>query len=63
MQEPGGVEAFQFQTSVGGEPVRAFVPPPHTAVPDCMTAFERFLHARQVWLIEPKGLTLIGDNV
>ena len=23
----------------------AFVPPPHTAVPDCMTAFERFLHA------------------
>ena len=25
----------------------AFVPPPHTAVPDCMTAFERFLHARE----------------
>ena len=23
----------------------AFVPPPHTAVPDCITAFERFLHA------------------
>lgn len=23
----------------------AFVPPPHTAVPDCMTALERFLHA------------------
>ncbi len=23
----------------------AFVPPPHTAVPNCMTAFERFLHA------------------
>ncbi len=23
----------------------AFVPPPHTAVPDCMAAFERFLHA------------------
>ena len=23
----------------------AFVPPPHTAIPDCMTAFERFLHA------------------
>ena len=22
-----------------------FVPPPHTAVPDCMTALERFLHA------------------
>ncbi len=25
----------------------AFVPPPHTAVPDCMAAFERFLHARE----------------
>ena len=25
----------------------AFVPPPHTAVPDCMTAFERFLHAEE----------------
>ena len=24
----------------------AFVPPPHTAVPECMTAFERFLHGR-----------------
>lgn len=23
-----------------------FVPPPHTAVPDCMTELERFLHAR-----------------
>ncbi|MDE0528999.1 MAG: Fic family protein [Truepera sp.] len=23
----------------------AFVPPPHTAVPDCMTVLERFLHA------------------
>ena len=23
----------------------AFVPPPHTVVPDCMTAFEHFLHA------------------
>ena len=25
----------------------AFVPPPHTAVPNCMTAFERFLHAEE----------------
>ena len=24
----------------------AFVPPPHTVVPDCMTQFERFLHAK-----------------
>ena len=30
----------------GGRPGNAdFVPPPHTAVPDCMAAFERFLHA------------------
>jgi Fic family protein len=25
----------------------AFVPPPHTAVPDCMAALERFLHATE----------------
>ena len=25
----------------------AFVPPPHRAVPDCMAALERFLHARE----------------
>ncbi len=25
----------------------AFVPPPHTDVPDCMTALERFLHAEE----------------
>ena len=25
----------------------AFVPPPHTALPDCMGAFERFLHAEE----------------
>ena len=25
----------------------AFVPPPHHAVPDCMAAFERFLHDRE----------------
>ena len=25
----------------------AFVPPPHIAVPDCMTEFERFLHAKE----------------
>ena len=31
----------------------AFVPPPHTAVPDCMTEFERFLHA------EDDGLSVL----
>ncbi len=31
----------------------AFVPPPHTAVPECMTAFERFLHGRDDGLPAP----------
>lgn len=40
----------EFRTSqnwIGGSrPGKAlFVPPPHTAVPDCMAALERFLHA------------------
>ena len=35
------------QNWIGGSRLgnAAFVPPPHTAVPDCMTALERFLHA------------------
>jgi Fic family protein len=35
------------QNWIGGERPgnAAFVPPPHTALPDCMTEFERFLHA------------------
>ena len=44
-QTPG--EFRRSQNWVGGSrPGRAaFVPPPHTTVPDCMTALERFLHA------------------
>ena len=41
---PGKTGTYEV-TSVGGERVRAFVPPPHTAVPDCMAALERFLHS------------------
>ena len=46
----GSKDPGQFRRSqnwVGGvRPGNAvFVPPPHTAVPDCMTALERFLHA------------------
>ena len=44
-KNPG--EFRRSQNWIGGSrPGNAtFVPPPHTAVPDCMTAFERFLHA------------------
>lgn len=44
-QDPG--EFRRSQNWIGGtRPGNAiFVPPPQTAVPDCMTAFERFLHA------------------
>ena len=44
-KEPG--EFRRFQNWIGGtRPGDAeFVPPPHTAVPDCMTALERFYHA------------------
>ena len=44
-KEPG--EFRRSQNWIGGtRPGNAnFVPPPHTAVPDCMTAFERFLRA------------------
>ena len=42
-------EFRRSQNWIGGtRPGNAiFVPPPHTAVPDCMTAFERFLHAEK----------------
>lgn len=40
-------ETGRYEVSVvGGEQVRAFVPPPHTAVADCMAQLERFLHTR-----------------
>ena len=44
-KDPG--QFRRSQNWVGGvRPGNAvFVPPPHTAVPDCMTALERFLHA------------------
>jgi len=45
-KDPG--EFRRSQNWIGG--VRpgdaAFIPPPHTAVPDCMAALERFLHDR-----------------
>ena len=46
-KDPG--EFRRSQNWVGGTRLgnAAFVPPPHTAVPDCMTALERFLHARE----------------
>ena len=44
-KDPG--EFRRSQNWIGGSrPGNAvFVPPPHTAIPDCMTALERFLHA------------------
>lgn len=46
-KDPG--EFRRSQNWIGGtRPGNAvFVPPPHTAVPDCMAALERFLHARE----------------
>ena len=45
-KDPG--EFRRSQNWIGGtRPGNAvFVPPPHTALPDCMAAFERFLHAK-----------------
>lgn len=44
-KDPG--EFRRSQNWIGGSRPgnAAFVPPPHTAVPECMTALERFLHA------------------
>ena len=45
-QTPG--EFRRSQNWIGGTRSgnAVFVPPPHTAVPECMTSFERFLHAK-----------------
>ena len=52
-QLPG--EFRRSQNWIGGSRPgnAAFVPPPHTAVPDCMAALERFLHA------EDDGLSVL----
>src|SRR5579875_2894665 len=52
-KDPG--EFRRSQNWIGGSRPgnAAFVPPPHTVVPDCMAAFERFLHA------EDDGLPLL----
>ena len=52
-QLPG--EFRRLQNWIGGSRPgnAAFVPPPHTAVPDCMAALERFLHA------EDDGLSVL----
>lgn len=44
-KDPG--EFRRSQNWIGGSRPgnAAFIPPPHTAVPDCMSALERFLHA------------------
>lgn len=53
VKEPG--EFRRSQNWIGGTRpgTAAFVPPPHTAVPDCMAALERFLHA------EDQGLPIL----
>ena len=44
-QTPGEFRRSQNWIGGNGPGRAAFVPPPHVAVPDCMTALERFLHA------------------
>jgi Fic family protein len=44
-KDPGEFRRSQNWTGGSRPATAAFVPPPHTAVPECMTALERFLHA------------------
>jgi len=44
-QDPGEFRRSQNWIDGVRPGVAAFVPPPHTAVPDCMASLERFLHA------------------
>ena len=46
-QTPGEFRRSQNWVGVSRPGHAAFVPPPHTAVPDCMSALERFLHATE----------------
>ncbi len=57
VKTPG--EFRRSQNWIGGtRPGNAvFVPPPHTAVPECMAAFERFLHAGDMPVLLRAGLT------
>ncbi len=56
VKTPG--EFRRSQNWIGGtRPGNAvFVPPPHTAVPECMAAFERFLHAEDMPVLLRAGL-------
>jgi Fic family protein len=44
-KDPGEFRRSQNWISGSRPATAAFVPPPHTAVPECMAALERFLHA------------------
>jgi Fic family protein len=45
-KDPGEFRRLQNWIGGTGPGNAGFVPPPHTAVPDCMGALERFLHAQ-----------------
>jgi len=43
-KDPGEFRRSQNWIGGGRPGIATFIPPPHTAVPDCMAALERFLH-------------------